>query len=354
MVLGQKAYILFYIKSPTNGHSMPAQAKPGRAAANGPAEKGQAAPLKGQQASHAEASHLQQAPAKAQSLANASRMADKAIASASGNASKADKPTVPANGKATKADRPSVPANGKASKSNAPVFGPAERPRTGLAAAVELCEQLLAPVAGSNTHQQQQAAQAQPKADAVIAAANAAAGVPEAMQATHQAQGVKSDEQQKSEPQHLQGMPSRSSQQAQTQPRSLPSQTAKPASADSSRTDSKASSKKKSDVLGNSSTAVKASRKRKSDVLGSSNARPSVLKRMNAAALRSAEDEAVDKSKKGKKSAKASPENGIESVVRADAPGNATQSSRAPEAIAEEGRQQLPSSSRPADEHPSR
>ena len=71
---------------------------------------------------------------------------------------------------------------------------------------------------------------------------------------------------------------------------------------------------------------------------------------MIAESLSAAAGEGVDKSKKRKKSAKASPEDGVESVVRADAPDNATQSSQAPKTTAEKGRQGESSSSGPAEQ----
>lgn len=99
IVLSQKAYILFYIKSPTNGHAVPAEL----------------------------AQHAQQLSKGLNSLQAA-----------------AVKGHSPANGPSAKG--PSA-SHSKQSAAPPPVSGPAQRPATGLLAATQLHDELLAPVA---------------------------------------------------------------------------------------------------------------------------------------------------------------------------------------------------------------
>ena len=99
IVLSQKAYILFYIKSPTNGHAVPAEL----------------------------AQHAQQLSKGLNSLQAA-----------------ALKSQSPANGPS--AHGPSA-SHSKQSPARPPVYGPAQRPATGLLAAKQLHDDLLAPVA---------------------------------------------------------------------------------------------------------------------------------------------------------------------------------------------------------------
>ena len=99
IVLSQKAYILFYIKSPTNGHAVPAEL----------------------------AQHAQQLSKGLNSLQAA-----------------ALKGQSPANGPS--AHGPSA-SHSKQSPARPPVYGPAQRPATGLLAAKQLHDDLLAPVA---------------------------------------------------------------------------------------------------------------------------------------------------------------------------------------------------------------
>lgn len=97
IVLSQKAYILFYIKSPTNGHAVPA----------------------------ALAQHAQQLSKGLNSLQAAAALKGSSPATA---------PTAP-NGPSVPHSRHSAPA---------PVFGPAQRPATALLAAKQLHDELLA------------------------------------------------------------------------------------------------------------------------------------------------------------------------------------------------------------------
>jgi len=114
VVLAQKAYILFYIKNPpTNGHAAPAEPRSPRAAHHQPAQPAAAA-QKPQQAPQPDGlNNMQPAPLKSQ-------------------------------------------ADGKTRKASGVVYGPAERPKTGLTAALELRDELLAPPVDASVQQQQQ------------------------------------------------------------------------------------------------------------------------------------------------------------------------------------------------------
>ena len=112
VVLAQKAYILFYIKNPpTNGHAAPAEPLSPRTAHHQAAQP-PAAAQKPQQAPQPDGlNKLQPAPLKSQ-------------------------------------------VNGKTSKASSVVYGPAERPKTGLTAALQLRDELLAPPVDASVQQQ--------------------------------------------------------------------------------------------------------------------------------------------------------------------------------------------------------
>lgn len=102
IVLSQKAYILFYIKSPTNGHAVPAELAQHAQQLSKGLNSLQAAALKGQSPANA---HLANGPSASDSRHSAAPV---------------------------------------------PVFGPAQRPANGLPAAKQLHDELFAPVADAS------------------------------------------------------------------------------------------------------------------------------------------------------------------------------------------------------------
>lgn len=142
VVLAQKAYILFYIKNPpTNGHAAPAEPLSPRAAHHQPAQP-PAVAQKPQQAPQPDGlNKLQPAPLKSQ-------------------------------------------VHGKMSKASGVVYGPAERPQTGLTAALQLRDELLAPPVDASVQQQQHSGK---QSNAALADGTAART---SQQSTAQHQGI--------------------------------------------------------------------------------------------------------------------------------------------------------------------
>ncbi|DBA95956.1 TPA: hypothetical protein ACH3X1_001476 [Trebouxia sp. C0004] len=262
VVLAQKAYILFYIKNPhTNGHTAPAEPLSPRTAHPQPAQP-PAAAQKPQQAPQPDGlNKLQPAPLKSQ-------------------------------------------VDGKMSKASGVVYGPAERPKTGLSAALELRAELLAPPVDASVQQQQQRSGRQSNAafaDGTVAQAS--------QQGTAQHQGIAA--QRPASQSNVQqaaaaaaGMPSDAGH--------VPSQQAASHQAEDKR-------------------QAKQSAKWKAGELGSIK-RPSMLQRMNPSGLEAAPD-AADMPKRKKQAtdkaahaSKSSVEEYLRSAARGDAPDCATES----------------------------
>ncbi len=264
VVLAQKAYILFYIKNPpTNGHAVPAEPLSPRAAHHEPAQPAAAAAAqKPQQAPQsAGLNKLQPAPSKSQ-------------------------------------------VDGKSSKASGVVYGPAECPKTGLTAALQLRDELLAPPIDASVQQQQQSGRQPNPASADGAAAQTSE------QGTAQHQGIAAQR------------PSQSSMQQEAAAAGLqsgaghvPSQQAASEQAEENKRQAKQSAKRKAAELG----SIK---------------RPGMLQRMNPSGLEAAPD-AADMPKRKKQAtdkAAAASQNSVEaserSAARGDASGSASESSQ--------------------------
>lgn len=261
MVLAQKAYILFYIKNPpTNGHAAPAEPRSPRAAHHQPAQPAAAA-QKPQQAPQPDGlNNMQPAPLKSQ-------------------------------------------ADGKTRKASGVVYGPAERPKTGLTAALELRDGLLAPPVDASVQQQQQQRSGRQSnaafADGTVAQTS--------QQGTAQHRGIAAQR----------PAPQSSTQQAAAA--GMPSDAGH------------VSSQQAASHQAEDKRQAKQFAKRKAAELGSIK-RPSVLQRMNPSGLEAATDaadlpkrkkQATDKAAAARKS---SVEESVRSAARGDVPDSATES----------------------------
>ncbi len=287
VVLGQKAYILFYIKNPpTNGHAVPAQPVSPRAATSQPAQPAADAQKRPQTNG---LKYMQAASLKSQSAAQ---------------------------------------ANGTTSKVAAAAYGPAERPSTGLTAALQLRDQPLAPVADSAKQHLHPVADQQA---AAVALNGATTQTP--VQSTGKQRGANATT-------------------AAQQPPVNSSQRAAATASDARHFSSLPACDQQPEDVVNSNTLPKLSAKRKSDTLGVSK-RPSVLQRMNPASLEAAagtadmpkrKKRAVDQAVAASTAAVEEPSRGM---ARGDAPGAATESSQRQSASVDGGSHEeldLPSS----------
>lgn len=246
VVLAQKAYILFYIKNPpTNGHALPAQ--PVSPKPNTVTHSEQQGPQSGQ------LGNKQSAPVRPESTPH---------------------------------------TNGQSSKAAAVIFGPAERPNTGLTAARELRDHLLAPSAADTTKKQPQMLSSRQPADAAGSGGTeiVAPTQSKAQQGSATSEGI------------AQQATSVANCEAR-QPAEAPDQ-------------------------------AKASVKRKSDVLAVSKRR-GMLQRMNLSGLEAAVDSSAGVPKRKRaatdrsvSASRAATEMPLRSVVREDDPGSATESSQ--------------------------
>ncbi|KAA6426489.1 MAG: ubiquitin carboxyl-terminal hydrolase 23-like, partial [Trebouxia sp. A1-2] len=261
VVLAQKAYILFYIKTPpTNGHTAPAEPQSPRAAHHQPAQP-PAAAQKPQQAPQPNGlNKLHPAPLKSQ-------------------------------------------ADGKTSKASDVVYGPAERPKTGLTAALQLRDELLAPLVDASVHQQQQHSGRQSNA---AFADGTAAQTAEQGTAQHQRIAAQRPAHSSMQQASAAGMPNDAGH--------APSQQAASHMAEDKR-QAKQVAKQKAAELG----GIK---------------RPSVLQRMNPSGLEAGPD-AADMPKRKKQATdkaaaanKLSLEDSVRCAARGDAPGSASESSQ--------------------------
>ncbi len=258
VVLAQKAYILFYIKNPpTNGHAAPAEPQSPRAAHHQPAQP-PAAAQKPQQAPQSNGlNKLQPAPMKSQ-------------------------------------------VDGKTSKASGVVYGPAERPETGLTAALQLRDELLAHPVDASAQQQQRSGR---QSNAAFADGTAAQT---SEQGTAQHQGIAA---QRPASQSSMQQAAAAAAGMRSGAGHIPGQQAASHEAEDKR-------------------QVKQLAKRKAAELGSIK-RPGMLQRMNPSGLEAAPD-AADMPKRKKqatdKAAAASVEESMRSAARGDAPDSATES----------------------------
>jgi len=262
VVLAQKAYILFYIKNPpTNGHAAPAEPLSPRAAQPATATAAAAAAQKRQQAPQPDGlKKLQLAPLKSE-------------------------------------------VDGKTSKASGVVYGPAERPKAGLTAALQLRDERLAPPLDASVQQQQQSG----RQSNAACANGTAAQTSEKGTAQHQGIAAQIPASQSSVPQATAaaGMPSGAGH--------VPSQQAGSNQADENKRQAKQSAKRKAAELG----SIK---------------RPGMLQRMNPSGLETAPD-AADMPKRKKQAtdkaaaaSQTSVEVSVRSAARSDASGSASES----------------------------
>ena len=261
VVLAQKAYILFYIKNPpTSGHAAPAEPLSPRAAHHQPAQPAAAAQKPQQAPQSAGLNKLQPAPLKSQ-------------------------------------------VDGKTSKASGVVYGPAERPKTDLTAALQLRDELLPPPVDASVQPQQQSGR---QSNAAFADGTAAQ-TSEQGTAQHQGIAAQRPASQSSMPQATAaaGMPSGAGH--------VHSQQAGSDQAEENKRQAKQSAKRKAAELG----SIK---------------RPGMLQRMNPSGLETAPDAANLRKRKKQATDKAaaasqtSVEVSVRSAARGDAPDSATES----------------------------